>query len=87
MKARDFRRAPENGGRCSAEDCDKCVGVPWEPCPEANGGYQLMSKVRLPAGPSEIPKTVKGKDEFIRRRFRFKKEDFEVRVHSRMPRM
>ncbi len=33
--------------------------------------------MRLPADPSEIAKTVKGKDEFIRRRFSIKKEALE----------
>ncbi len=76
-KARDFRRKPENGGWWSAEDFDKFVGVPWEPYPGVKGGHELSSKVRLSADPSEITKTVNGKGELIRRRFRIKKKDLE----------
>ena len=49
MKARDFRRKPENGGRWNVQDFDKFVGVPWEPYPGMKGGFELKSKVRLPA--------------------------------------
>ena len=49
VKARDFRRKAENGGRWSTADFDKFVGVPGEPYPGAKGGFELRSKVRLPA--------------------------------------
>ena len=42
VKARDFRRKAENGGRWSVADFDKFVGVPWEPYPGANGGFELI---------------------------------------------
>ena len=35
VKARDFRRKAEIGGRWSVADFDKFVGVPWEPYPGA----------------------------------------------------
>ncbi len=37
----------------------------------------MRSKVRLQVDPSEITGAVRGKDEFIRRRFRIKKDDLE----------
>ena len=37
VEAGDFRRRPENGGRWSAEEFDKFVGVPWGPRPGAKG--------------------------------------------------
>ncbi len=69
VKARDFRRNPENGGRWSREDLDKFRGVPWEPYPGAGGGYEVRSKVRLLIDPAEFTEIVKGKSEFTRRRF------------------
>ena len=39
VKARDFRRKPENGGRWSKEDFDEFRGVPWEPYSGAGGGF------------------------------------------------
>ena len=77
VKARDFRRKAENGGRWSVADFDKFVGVPWEPYPGAKGGFELRSKVRLPAEQADVTETVKGKSHFTRRRFRIRKEDLE----------
>ena len=42
VKARDFRRKAENGGRWSVADFKKSVGVPWEPYPGAKGGFELI---------------------------------------------
>ena len=39
VKARDFRRTPENGGRWCKEGFDSFVGLPWEPYPGAGGGF------------------------------------------------
>ncbi len=64
-------------GRWSVADFDKFVGAPWEPHPGAKGGFELRSKVRLPAERAEIAETVKGKSDFTRRRFRIKREDLE----------
>ena len=77
VKARDFRRKAENGGRWSVVDFDKFVGVPWEPYPGATGGFELRSKVRLPADRAEFTETVKGKSDYTRRRFRIRKDDLE----------
>ncbi len=60
-KARHVRRKPETGGRWSAQDFDKFVGVPWGPRPGAKGGFELRAKVRLPVDPAELTETVKGK--------------------------
>ncbi len=38
VKARDFRRKTESGGRWIVADFDKFVGVPWGPYPGAKGG-------------------------------------------------
>ncbi len=35
VKAKDFMRKPENGGRWKAEDFDKFVDSPWGPYPGA----------------------------------------------------
>ncbi len=48
VKARDFRREPENGERWGSNGVDGFKGVPWEPYPGAGGGYDIKSKVRLP---------------------------------------
>ncbi len=50
-------------------DLAKFVGMPWEPCPEAKGGFELRSKVRLPADQEDFTEIVKGKGGFKRRRF------------------
>jgi hypothetical protein len=42
VKARDFRRKAENGGRWSVAEFDKFVGFPWEPYPGAKGGFELI---------------------------------------------
>ena len=76
-KARDFRRKPENGGRWRPEDFGQNVGAPWEPHPGAKGGFELRSKVRLPAESGEFTKTVKGKGAVAPRRFRIRKDDLE----------
>ena len=77
VKARDFRRKAENGGRWSVAEFDKFVGVPWEPYPGAKGGFELRSKVRLPTEHAEFTEIVRGKNECTRRRFRIKKDDLE----------
>ncbi len=75
VNARDFRRKPENGGRWSVEDFDKFKGVPWEPGPGAEGGYELKSKVKLPTEPSEVTRGVQGTEDFAPSRLRIRKED------------
>ena len=77
VKARDFSRKAENGGRWSVTEFDKFVGVPWEPYPGAKGGFELRSKVRLPTEHAEFTETVTGKNEFVRRRFRIKRDNLE----------
>jgi hypothetical protein len=77
VKARDFRRKAENGGRWSVVHFDKFVGVPWEPYPGAKGGFELRSTVRLPAEGAEFTETVKGKSDYTRRSFRMRREDLE----------
>ena len=77
VKARDFRRKPENGARWSTEDFDKFVGTPWEPYPGAGGGFEIKSKVRLPTETERIMETIKGKEDYAPRRLRIKKEDLE----------
>ena len=73
--ARDFRRKAERGGRWSVTDFDKFVGVPWGPYPGAKGGFELRSKVRLPAERAEFTEIV---SDVTRRRFRVRKEDLET---------
>ena len=77
VKARDFRRKPENGGRWSKVDFDKFVGVPWELYPGVKGSTEMQCRVRLPRDPTEISRPVKGKDEYVPRRFRIQKSDLE----------
>ncbi len=82
VKARDFRRKAENGGRWSATDFDTFVGVPWEPCPEAKEGLELRSKIRLPAERAEFTEIVQGKSDLTRIRLRIRKEDLETFGHT-----
>ncbi len=78
VKARDFRRKPENGGRWSKEGFNSFVGLPWEPYPGAGGGFEIKSKVRLPTSGEQFTETAKGQEETVaRRRMRIKKEDLE----------
>ncbi len=77
VKARDFRRKAENGGRWITVDFDKFVRVPWEPYPGAKGGFEMRSKVRLPVERAEFSETVKGKSDYTRRRFRIRKDEME----------
>ncbi len=65
VKARDFRRKPENEGRRSEEDFDNFVSVLWGLCSGAGGRAELKSKVRLPIEPGELARPVKGKDEHV----------------------
>ncbi len=82
VKARDVRRKPENGGRWNREDFDTFRGVPWEPYPGAGGGCDVRSKVRLPVDPAVFTEIVKGRNEFTRRRFIVRKEDWETFWHT-----
>ena len=77
LKARDFRRKPESGGRWDRAKFDKFVGVPWELYPGIKGSTEMKSKVRLPQEPSEVTRPVRGKDEYVPRRFRIQKGDLE----------
>ncbi len=77
-KARGFRRKQENGGRWNREDLDNLRGAPWEPYAGAGGGFEVRSKVRLPADPAKLTETARGKSEFTRRTFRIRREDVET---------
>ena len=77
LKARDFRRKPENGGRWSRADFDKFIGVPWELYPGIKGSTEMRSKVRLPQEPAEVTRPIRGKDEYVPRRFRIQKSDLQ----------
>jgi hypothetical protein len=77
VRARDFRRKAENGGRWSVADFDKFVDVPWEPYPGMKRGCELRSKVRLPTERAEFTEIVKGRSDYTRRRFRIRKDDLE----------
>ena len=78
IKARDFRRRPENGGSWSNEAIDAFKGVPWEPYPGARGGYEIKSKVRMPILQEPITEGVRAPQEGVtRRRLRITKADLE----------
>ena len=77
VKARDFRRKPEEGGRWSSDGTDEFNAVPWEPYPGAGGGFEIKSKVRLPADDERITINTKGKDEHAPRSVRITKKDLE----------
>ena len=77
VKARAFRRKPENGGRWGNDGIDGCKGVPWEPYLGAGGGYEIKSKVRLPTESGELTKIVEGEANFVPRTLRIKKEEWE----------
>ncbi len=88
VKARDFIRQAENGGRWSVADFDKFVGVPWEPYPGAKGGYELRSKVRLPAERAEFTKRRAGQERLHEEKVPNTQRRFgKVRVHGGAPRM
>jgi len=78
LKARDFRRKPENGGRWNKDDFNKFVGVPWELYPGIKGSVEIRSKVRLPQEPAEVARPVAGRDEYVPRRFRIQKGDLQA---------
>ncbi len=75
VKARDFRRKPEEGGRWSNDGIDGFKGVSWKPCPVAGGGFEIKSKVRLPVDKEMITINIKGKDEYAPRRLRITKRE------------
>jgi hypothetical protein len=77
VKARDFRRKPGEGGRCSNDGIEGFNGVPWEPHPGAGGGSEIKSKVRLPAINERITVISEGKDEYAPRRMRITKKELE----------
>ncbi len=77
VKARDFRRRRENGGRWRNDGIDGFKGAPWEPYPGAGGGSEIKSKVRLPTESGELTKIVKGKEGVVPRRLRVEKEGLE----------
>jgi hypothetical protein len=77
-KAKGFRKKPENGGRWNKEDFDKFRGVPWELYPGAGGGFEVKSKMRLPADPAEFTATGKGESELTRRRFWIRNEELQT---------
>ncbi len=45
VKARDFKRKPEEGGRWSNDGIDGFKGAPLEPYPGAGGGFEIESRV------------------------------------------
>ncbi len=45
VRVRGFRMKRENGGRWRSDGIDGFKGVPWEPYPEAGGGYGIKLKV------------------------------------------
>ncbi len=77
VKARGFRRKPEEGGRCSSGGVDGCNGAPWEPYPGAGGGCEITSKVRLPVNDGRITIVIEDKGECAPRRMRIAKKDVE----------
>ncbi len=78
VKARDFRRRPENGGRWGKDMFDELKGAPWEPYPGAKGSVELQSKVRLPTEQGELTRPVRGTaEECAPRRFRIRRVDLE----------
>jgi hypothetical protein len=77
VKCRDFRRKPANGGRWNREFVDKIVGVPWEVYPGVKGSVEIRSRVRFPQEPGEVPRPIRGRDEYIPRRFRIQKGDLQ----------
>ncbi len=68
--AREVRRKPEEGGRCSDGGIDGFSGVPWEPYPGSGGGLEIKSKVRLPAGNERTTINMEGNDEHVPRRMK-----------------
>ncbi len=60
VKAREFRRRPEEG-RCRHGGIDGLKGVPWDPCPGAGRGLEIKSRVRLPADSGRIIINIEGK--------------------------
>ena len=89
VKARDFRRKAENGGRWSVTEFDKFVGVPWEPYPGAKGGFELRSKVRAFAdGARGVHGDGDGQERLRKEKVSNQERRLgEVWVHDRMPRM
>jgi hypothetical protein len=77
VKCRDSRRKPANGGRWNREFVDKIVGVPWEVYPGVKGSAEIRSRVRFPQEPGEAPRPIRGRDEYIPRRFRIQKGDLQ----------
>ena len=77
VKAWDFRRKPEEGGRRSNDGVDGFNGVPWEPYPGAGGGFEIKSKVRLPADNERITVKIEGAGEYAPRRVRTTRKDLE----------
>ena len=47
---------------------NKIVGVPWEVYPGVKGSGEIRSRVRFPHEPFEVPRPVRGRDEYIPRR-------------------
>ena len=60
--------------------------MPWEPYPGAKGGFELISKVRLPVERAEFTGTVKGKSDYKKVQ-NMKRGSGEVRVHGGLSRM
>ncbi len=63
VKARDFRRKSEEGGRWSNDGTDGFNGVPWEPYPGAGGGFEIRLMFRLPMDSERTTNSIKGKGE------------------------
>ncbi len=52
--------------------------LPWEPYPGAKGGFELISKFRLPVERAEFAEIVKDKIEFTRRKSRIRKRTWRL---------
>ena len=77
VKARDFQKKPEKGGRWNKIDFGKFVGLPWALYPGAKGSAEMKPNVRQPQGLAEVTRRVKGKDVYLPRRFRIQGCDLE----------
>ena len=88
VKARDFRRKAEKGGRWSVVDFDKFVGVPWEPYPGAKGGFELRVKSATTSRTSRVHGDRERQERLHEEKVPNTQRGFEeVRVHGRVPRM
>ena len=76
VTATDFRRKRDHDARWHVESFDAFVGIPWQPIPGV-GTEELRTFVSVPVDPSPIAEIPIGRDDYIPRRFRIRKEDLE----------